>query len=104
MQELQESQLLQMISENDVHFVLFIYTPFCGTCKIARSMLEVIQQTYPSINLYQANIQYLPSVCERLQISSVPCLVRVGRGQSKNNLYAFHSVTFLLEHLQPWII
>jgi hypothetical protein len=99
-----EAQLLEMTSRPTVRMALFVYTPMCGTCKLARQMLNIIEQTYPRSLIYEANIQFIPQLRERWQLSSVPCLVRINDGVFYEPIYAFRSIPTLLELLEPWLI
>jgi hypothetical protein len=101
--ERSESQLLSMLRDENANFAVFVYTPMCGTCKLARQMLEIIETTYPHLTVHCANIQFLPVLREQWQISSVPCLVRYINGERQPNVYAFHSIPALIELLTPWL-
>jgi thioredoxin 1 len=98
-----ESQLVSMLQDESAHFAVFVYTPMCGTCKLARQMLEIIETTYPQLAVDCANIQFLPALREQWQMSSVPCLIRFIRGARQPNVYAFHSIPALIELLTPWL-
>jgi thioredoxin 1 len=97
-----ENDLVTFIEIEKRTFTLYVYTPFCGTCKLAKRMLDIFIQTYGgNTSILQVNIQYIPKFREQLQISSVPALFLFENGQIKNVTYAFHSIAELVDVLQP---
>ncbi|AZB44966.1 thioredoxin [Bacillus sp. FJAT-42376] len=76
-------------------FILYLYTPFCGTCQLAKRMLTVVDETLPSTDLYMANLNYLPGFAEKWEVESVPCLMIFEEGKLQTKQYAFQSVEFL---------
>ncbi|USG68197.1 thioredoxin family protein [Brevibacillus ruminantium] len=74
---------------------IFVYTPLCGTCKLAARMLDIVEQTIPRLMLFQVNINTMPELAEKWTITSVPGLLLFDSGQLKERHYAFHSVDFL---------
>lgn len=99
MKELTERQLLQL--EAPETLILFIYTPFCGTCAAARRMLNILEQMRPDVLLYEANINFLPQLTRRWEITSVPCLLLLKRGQPADRLYAMKSIDHVYRFLFP---
>ncbi len=87
---------------NEDNFLLFIYTPLCGTCNLARSMLYKIEMAHDQQLFYQMNASFYPEVMQQLKITSVPCLLIQTNGEIKEKIYAFHSVPniyyYLLKH------
>ena len=49
MKELQEHELDHI--EDDV-YLLYLYTPFCGTCQLASKMLTVVKEMLPDVAFY----------------------------------------------------
>ncbi len=96
--ELTEKEIVRMIEETDEACAVFMYTPFCGTCKWSERMLEIVKHLHPDVRLYKCNLNYTPALTREWQISSVPCLVVIRR-----KVYAMKSVVDLLEVLQPVI-
>lgn len=86
------------------HFLLYIYTPLCRTCNIARSMLKQIEMAHDQELFYQMNASFYPEFMQQMEIKSVPCLLIKANNQMKEIIYAFHSVPniyyYLLKH-QP---
>lgn len=46
MKELQENELESI--QDDV-YLLYLYTPFCGTCQLASKMLTVVEEMLPAL-------------------------------------------------------
>ncbi len=68
MKELQEHELDHI--EDDV-YLLYLYTPFCGTCQLASKMLTVVKEMLPDVAFYQNNVNYSPTFAKAYQIESV---------------------------------
>jgi thiol-disulfide isomerase/thioredoxin len=98
MKELTEQQLLSLLEKNEQYFSIFFYTPFCGTCKLAQQMLEIIETSYPELRICKINIQFAPNLREQWRISSVPCLIRI-HDSVASPIYAFHSIPDILEYV-----
>jgi len=73
-------------------FAVFIYTPLCGTCKVAERMLQVIAALRPELALFKSNIHFMPTVAADWQIRSVPCIVVVRGGAPQARIYRMQSV------------
>ncbi|PYI55868.1 thioredoxin family protein [Paenibacillus flagellatus] len=73
-------------------FAVFLYTPLCGTCKVAARMLEVVRAAKPEWTVESANVNVLPKLAMHWRVESVPCLLHVRGGRVERKLYAFESV------------
>lgn len=104
MQELSQQELQErMKGENLDSFAVFLYTPFCGTCKVTERMLEIILTMQPAMPLVKSNINFLPNLTREWQITSVPCIVILERGKEKEFIYRMQSVDELYRQLLPLI-
>lgn len=85
------------------NYVLYIYTPFCGTCRLASSMLRQIESAHGDI-FYEMNASLYPEFMHQHQIESVPCLFIMVNHEVKEKIYTFHSIpniyTYLVKHNQ----
>lgn len=85
-------------------YLLYIYTPFCGTCHIARTMLEKIEAVHQENIFYEMNASLYPEFMQDNKIESVPCLVIKKDHDITEKIYAFQSIgniyRYLLEY-QP---
>ncbi|NPC94102.1 thioredoxin family protein [Bacillus sp. WMMC1349] len=100
MQELQEREL-QMLGDQTC--LLYLYTPFCGTCQLAGTMLGVIDKLMTGVPFYKNNLNYSPTFAEQQKIKSVPCLVIYKKGKIVKKEYAFHSVSYLYDMIKQII-
>ncbi|MBS2970438.1 thioredoxin family protein [Metabacillus sp. KIGAM252] len=91
--EVNEKQISGMMNKG--RFTLYLYTPFCGTCQLAKRMLTVVDEALPETDIYMANLNYLPGYAEKWEVESVPCLLVFENGHLKTKQYAFQSVEFL---------
>ncbi|WP_170008084.1 thioredoxin family protein [Bacillus fonticola] len=81
--------------------LLYLYTPMCGTCQIASTMLRVVEQM-TSLPVYQLDLNYVPDLAETYGVESVPCLLSLEGGQVKYKRYAFDTVPTLLEEIRTF--
>jgi thioredoxin-like negative regulator of GroEL len=81
-------------------FAVFLYTPLCGTCKLAERMLDIILTMEPDLPIYKSNVNFLPRVVQDWQITSIPCIVILKDGPDKK-LYSMKSVDDLYRELKP---
>lgn len=83
-------------AHNEPLSVLFFYTPFCSTCKIAERMLTIATEANNlKDHTYKINLNYFPQLAEELTIQSVPALTIVKKGQPVETIFAFESVVRL---------
>ncbi|MEC0696875.1 thioredoxin family protein [Bacillus atrophaeus] len=97
MKELQEQEL-ELIKE-DV-YLLYLYTPFCGTCQLAGKMLSVVEEMLPQVAYYKNNVNYSPTFAKAYKIESVPCFLLFKDGKLVERGYAFHSVSYLYDMIK----
>jgi thioredoxin 1 len=99
MKEWTKEQIETFLDEKKTGYVYF-YTPMCGTCQVAGKMLTVIEQLLPETISGKADLNYHPSMAERFEIESVPCLIVLNKGNVHEKVYAFQSVPYLYEKLK----
>jgi thioredoxin-like negative regulator of GroEL len=100
MKEIEAKELFHKLENEIGTFALFFHTPLCGTCKVAARMLEVTQNLLPQLPVYQADVNVMPSVVNRFQIASVPCVAIFRDGALKAKTYRMGSVGDLYEWLK----
>lgn len=98
--ELTEEQLLQISSMELGSAAILFTSPFCGTCKVAVKMLEIVQATGVPYHMYQANINFTPHFRDQWKIKSIPSLVLIKNGNVVDTIYAMQSVSSIYERLQ----
>jgi len=76
--------------------ILYVYAPMCGTCAVARRMLEVVEAVRPDVAVHSANGNFIPVFMERERVMSVPALLRLEEGRVVDRIYAFQSVENVL--------
>ncbi|HLR79896.1 MAG TPA: thioredoxin family protein [Bacillota bacterium] len=91
-------QITEEILQKD-RFMLYIHTPFCGTCHVARSMLDKIETTHRTHLFYEMNASLFPEFMHEHQIESVPCLLIKDQGEVKEKVYAFRSIANIYKYL-----
>lgn len=93
MKEITKEQL------NDESFLLYIYTPFCGTCSVARAMLENIEATHDTTIFFEMNANYQEEFMHRHKVEHVPCLFIKQDNEIKEKIYIFHSTGNIYRYL-----
>ncbi|MFZ3576736.1 thioredoxin family protein [Virgibacillus sp. DJP39] len=81
------------------HFLLYIYTPFCGTCHLAKTMLNKIESVHKEDIFFEMNASVHPEFMQEVQVESVPCLLVVDQSQVKEKIYAFRSIANIYSYL-----
>ncbi|MFC2947181.1 thioredoxin family protein [Virgibacillus sediminis] len=94
-------QFTKEISEQE-NFLVYIYTPFCGTCQLARSMLEKIEQVHKQDIFFEMNASLHPEFMQEKQIESVPCLLVKEKGEYVEKVYTFHSIPNIYSYLMKY--
>ena len=46
--------------ENEEKTVLYVYTPMCGTCQLAKKMLTVVEMTIEGLKIGMLDLNYAP--------------------------------------------
>ncbi|OWA37347.1 hypothetical protein B9G55_04610 [Saccharibacillus sp. O16] len=101
MREATEKELIHWIHQRERQIVIFGHTPFCGTCKAARRMLDVVLQMRPDLDIYALDLNFASAFIERYRITSTPSLsiFDPGTQQEPRTLYAMQSVPRLLDFI-----
>ena len=89
MKEVKDLKVLPEVGRGYV----FIYSPFCGTCHLAREMLGIIEKMDDEDIFYEMNASLFPEFMQEHQVSSVPCLLIWKDRKVEEKVYAFESVT-----------
>lgn len=84
---------------NNDSYLLYIHTPFCGTCHLAKSILDQIESAHQQDVFYEMNASLFPSFMQEQKIESVPCLLIKKDGDIKEKIYVFHSVPNIYYYL-----
>ncbi len=86
------------------HLVITLaYTPTCGTCHVAKKMLEVIKTAMPTLAITQINLNYYADMAKDFEIMSVPCIMIHINGECIEKIYAFESVPFLYKKITSYL-
>lgn len=81
-------------------FALYLYTPFCGTCKVGEKMLQVVYVMNTSLPLFKSDLNFLPQLAQEWEVMCVPCLAIIKEGQLVQKKYALGSVMELNDVLK----
>jgi thioredoxin-like negative regulator of GroEL len=97
MKELQEKDVLNI---TDQTYLVYLYTPLCGTCKVGGKMLEVVENMLPSLPFYKTNLNFSPRLAKQWKVESVPCYVLFSGTEIVKREYTFHSVSHLYDTIK----
>lgn len=102
MREIEEKELTDLIETPGQGVAVYLYTPLCGTCQVARRMLEVAELLLPVGTLVAVNVNMARNWVQEHQISSVPALyiVDAARSQPPVIRYRMGSVEELLSEIR----
>lgn len=98
-----ECQDKRITIQNEGLMILYLYTPMCGTCQVARRMLTVVDELFPMQHIHSANLNYYSMEAQEFGVESVPCLLIFKDGQIKEKVYAFQSVGYLHDLFKHYI-
>ncbi len=52
--------------EDEEKTVLYVYTPMCGTCQLAKKMLTVVEMTIEGLKIGMLDLNYAPHFAKRV--------------------------------------
>lgn len=100
-----QGELMKQITEEDLKkekFLLYIYSPFCGTCSVARAMLEKIEAIHSTDIFFEMNASYYEGFLHEKQVESVPCLLIMDKNEVKEKIYTFYSIGNIYQYLYEY--
>jgi thioredoxin-like negative regulator of GroEL len=98
--EIREHELIELTDKSTGKEAVLFYTAFCGTCKVAERMLEVVEAAGAAVPVRKVNINFAPQLRDSWKITSVPCLVLLEDGAPVHFEYAMQSVGHLFQLLK----
>lgn len=102
--EVTEEEITKLLSkENNGISIFYCYTPLCGTCNLARSMLEEWNKSNSNITIYSVNINFSRTLPLKWQIKSVPYVAIFLNGVKVHEFYRFYSNVNIERQLMPFI-
>ncbi|EED2630887.1 thioredoxin family protein [Listeria monocytogenes] len=91
---------MKMAQKNDADFVVFFFTPMCGSCQIASRLVDVVLEADSlHAEVRKVDLNYVPEIAQSLEITSVPALVKFKSGQPVDLSYQLHDATAIFEFL-----
>lgn len=102
MQFLEEDPFQALQKSSKTYEMTFIHSPFCGTCHIARKMLETLEAAKEELTLNELNASVHPTFMQHFQIESVPCLLITNGMDVEEKVYAFHSVPHMYDKISEY--
>ncbi|EAC9890944.1 thioredoxin family protein [Listeria monocytogenes] len=91
---------MKMAQKNGADFVVFFFTPMCGSCQIASRLVDVVLDADSlHAEVRKVDLNYVPEIAQSLEITSVPALVKFKSGQPVDLSYQLHDATTIFEFL-----
>lgn len=102
LQEWNERELQLAMTDAGWRGGVLVTTPWCGTCQVSEKMLAAVQASGSNILLRKLNINYAPTLRDKWQIASVPCLVLLQGERVLRKEYTMHGAGHLYQILQDF--
>ncbi|MFD2045133.1 thioredoxin family protein [Ornithinibacillus salinisoli] len=83
-------------------YLLFIHTPFCGTCHLTRSMIHQIEKIHQTDIFHEMNASLYPQFMLENQVESVPCLLIKHKEEVVEKIYAFQSIPNVYQYVMKY--
>lgn len=99
MREISAEELLRAAAEGNALAVYF-HTPTCGTCRVARRMMEAVELLLPELLFLSCDLNLAPELAQNWQIRSVPCAVYIKNGQPVGFRYRMGDTVELYHYYQ----
>jgi thioredoxin-like negative regulator of GroEL len=95
--DLNENEIFDVLNDQSAFCVIYVFTPLCGTCKLAERLIQIATLSGQTNNVYKIDANYSPNLIRKFEIESVPCLIVVNNGELINKHYALKSVQDVFE-------
>ncbi len=99
---LDQTELAHLILSSPLAVVL-AYTPTCGTCVVAKKMLQVVALMLTSVPMVTINLNHHHELAQAEEVLSIPCLLIYQNEVCVEKIYAIHSVPFLYEKIKGYL-
>lgn len=70
---------------NQEKYLIFGYTPTCGTCKVSERMLDIANEIL-KLPITKIDLNFHPDFSQEHEIQSVPVLMLMSKGEEQKNL------------------
>jgi thioredoxin 1 len=100
----QDGERLKTMTADSAPHAYFFHTRLCGTCKVARRMLEVVMHTVPGIDMIDCPAEQCRELVQEWKVESVPCLLIAKANTVIARTYAFGTVQDLYQFLSSHLI
>lgn len=94
-EELQTQDLFSLI-QSEEQLIIFGYAPICANCQIAERMLGIAAEVV-GVQYTPVDLNYHETFINTYHVQSAPALLIFEQGELKHSVYAFESVTKLVE-------
>ncbi len=62
--------------KDELALIVYFSSPSCNVCHVLRpKLMEALEQTYPSIGRYHADIALTPEIAAQFQVFSAPTII-----------------------------
>jgi thioredoxin 1 len=85
---------------NDGIVLVDFYADWCGPCKMIAPQLEKIQTDYPALTILKVDVDALPILSNRYDVSNIPSLDIYENGMKKSRKIGFLPADRLLSEIE----
>jgi thioredoxin 1 len=102
MLKLNNAQVIDQL-KNERITIYYFYTPLCGTCKLATTMLTVVSELLPHAPIVSCNINIMPDIAQKFKITSVPCLLIMKKENILEEVYSFKTTQYIYQLVKKYV-
>ena len=99
--ELNDETFDQTMAATSLPAVVDVYAPWCGPCKMIAPLLDKLAEHYAGrLKFFKVNVDAAPETAARYEITGVPTLLLVNRGEVRDALVGFSGPREMLAKLE----
>ncbi len=83
--------------------LIVVYQSNCGTCDIAKKMVEIVSDSLKEVKYYKLNLVGKEDIVLKYKIKSIPFFLIFKEGEVLDTFTAFHSVIYLYDLLKKYL-
>lgn len=95
--EKNESELIEILQQVNEEMIVYLFTTFCGTCRLAEQMLTIASSVQDTHIIYKLDANFAPNFIRTYEVKSVPSLIKFKNNELLEKTYAFSSVQDIYE-------
>ncbi|SQC72187.1 thioredoxin [Listeria fleischmannii subsp. fleischmannii] len=98
--QVESKDLARFLEEKKSGFFYF-YTPLCGSCQLARQMIELAEKS-SDLPIYALDLNLSKEFAPLFKIEAVPVLVRIDSGEFSEKTYTLDNIVAVFRFLKKF--